>query len=144
MKKLNPEDSSKSNRSNKIFDFFRAQSQTKVDMRDDPDFEKLYLPYLADIHFSLFIDTLMDADRMNRQSGLGSISKESHFLYYLNKVKPRKRFAGKWPKSKRDEMIGLIREYYGYSIPKARQALACLSDKQINEIKRRTKKGGIE
>lgn len=128
--------------SNKIFEFFKSQSHTKIDMRGDPEFDRLYLSYLADTHFSLFIDTIMDANRMNFELGRGTIPKSAHYLYYLNKLRPRKRFTGKWPKRKKDEMIGLIQEYYGYSIPKARQALKCLSDKQIDTIKRRLEKGG--
>lgn len=130
----------------KFFQYLNSLSQTKEDKRTDYDFEDQYDCYKTDLFFSLFIDTIMDANRMNRANGLGiDFSKKAHYGYYLNKVRSRKRFSGSWPKRKKDEMIGIIQSYYGYSVAKARQALEVLSEEQIEQIIKKTKnKGGTK
>jgi hypothetical protein len=40
--------------------------------------------------------------------------------------------------------LEVVQEYYGYSKEKARQVLPLLSDEQINYIKLRIKKGGLD
>jgi hypothetical protein len=60
------------------------------------------------------------------------------YSFYLNSINPCKRYV-KWPKKGSIENLDLIREWYGFSIQKAKAALAVLSDEQIDDIKTRKK-----
>jgi hypothetical protein len=127
---------------NRFFEILNTLSHSKQDQRDSEDFEQLYQPYVADLYFSLFIDTIMDANRMNRLCALGSdIPKSVHYGYYLNKIRPAKRFSKRWPKAEKDDVIELIKDYYGYSTVKAKEALAVLSEEQIKEIIKKSDRG---
>jgi hypothetical protein len=53
-----------------------------------------------------------------------------------------KRKFQSWQKSEVDKNIECVKEYFGYSNNKAKEALRILNDEQIAEIKRRTDKGG--
>jgi hypothetical protein len=79
---------------------------------------------------------------MNRQTALDSeMPKGVHYGYYLNKVRPAKRFSKSWPKAKKDDVIEVIKEYYGYSTLKAKEALSVLSDEQIEQIIKKSDRG---
>ena len=49
----------------------------------------------------------------------------------------------KWIKIEDDAEVEMIKEYYGYSNEKARQALAILSEEQKQKIKEKLYKGGM-
>ena len=59
----------------------------------------------------------------------------------INIICKRKRFS-KWNKPEKESDIEAIKEYYGYSNEKARQALSLLSPDQITIIKKKVTKGG--
>jgi chemotaxis protein CheY-P-specific phosphatase CheC len=69
---------------------------------------------------------------MNRYST--SLDNKLQYEFLLNSIRPKKRFA-KWSKPEQDNDLEVIREFYNYSIPKARQALSCLTNEQIQAIK---------
>ena len=48
-----------------------------------------------------------------------------------------------WQKTEVNSNIQCIKDYFGYSNEKARDALRILSDEQIAEIKEKTNKGGV-
>lgn len=121
--------------------YLNVLSYGKEDLTKEVDFQSIYPRYQVDIYFSLFLDTIMDANRMNLY---WEIPVKSHYGYYLNKVRSRKRFSKNWPKRKKDDLVETIQEYYGYSVEKARQALEILSESQIEQIIIRTKKGGTK
>jgi len=76
---------------------------------------------------------------MNRHYG---IPKNWQFSFLLNSITKKKRFS-KW--SKKDaisESLRLVKEYYGYSNEKAKQALSVLSDEQLAMIEQKLYKGG--
>jgi hypothetical protein len=71
-----------------------------------------------------------------------------HFLdnrlqydFLLNSLRKRKRFA-KWLRASKIKDIEYVKEYYGYSNEKAKQALNVLTDDQIKTIKIILIKGG--
>ena len=74
---------------------------------------------------------------MNR---LHHLDKKLQFDFFLNSLRPRKRFTP-WMKAKKLENLEYVKEYYGYSNEKAR-ALVLLDDKQISAIKNKLYKGG--
>jgi hypothetical protein len=78
------------------------------------------------------------ANEMNRYHHLDN---KLQFDFLINTVRKKKRFS-KWLKADEAEAIEVVKEYYGYSNEKARQALTLLSEHQLNELKKRTYKGG--
>jgi hypothetical protein len=76
---------------------------------------------------------------MNRHH---SIPKEWQFSFFLNTISKKKRFS-KWSKKdKETKSIQLVKEYYGYSTEKAKEALSVLSSEHLNMIEEKLYKGG--
>ncbi len=125
-----------------IFDYLNAINHTKENVIEDSDnpelAEKLYPPYLVNRGLSFFIDTVYLANEMNRHHHLEN---KMQFDFLLNTVRKRKRFS-KWFKAESVEAIDAIKEYYGYSNEKARQALSLLNEEQISQIQLKRYKGG--
>lgn len=124
------------------FEFVNAiNSINKKDLiEDDPDLEKAYIPYLINKSFSYFPDTIMYANAMNLHN---SLENKLQFHYLLNSIRPAKRFS-KWVKKEEKNDLEDIKNYYGYSITKAREALNILSPTQLSTIRKQLQQGGIE
>jgi hypothetical protein len=60
----------------------------------------------------------------------------------INSIRKKKRFGGKWLSQAKLKDLEYVREYYGYSNEKAREALKILSKEQIEHIKSKLYKGG--
>ena len=111
---------------------------SKKNLLLDPQDEKEYVPYVINRCLSYFPDTLLHANEMNR---LSFLDKRLQYEYYLKSIRPRKRFS-KWIKKETADDIGIIKEYFGMSEKKAREALRVLSDDQIKSIKKELDIGG--
>ena len=88
--------------------------------------------------FSAFPDTIAYVNEMNR---LCNLDKRLQFQFFLNSIRPKKRFS-KWLRSTKIKNLEYVKEYYGYNNEKARQALDILDDEQIEHIKRIINRGG--
>lgn len=93
-------------------------------------------PWITNICYSLFPDTIYHANQMNLNSDL---PKDFQLSYYINTIRASKRWR-KWPKKIISEDIKLIQEIYGYSENKAKTALALLSKSQIEQLKKKYNK----
>jgi hypothetical protein len=120
------------------FDFVNAISQSKKDLMEDPAVERLYQPFLVNKALSYFPDTVMYANEMNRRHLTDT---KLQFQFFLNTVRPARRFA-KWVKKQEDDDLAAVMEYYGYSPEKAKSALSILSSDQVITIKEKLEKGG--
>jgi hypothetical protein len=78
----------------------------------------------------------------NEMNGFHFLPKRMQFHYLLNSIRKKKRFGGKWLSQKKVKDLEVVKEYYGYSNTKAKEALNLLSDSQIEEIKMSLSKGG--
>jgi hypothetical protein len=105
---------------------------------DDPLWEKQYPPYIINKCMSHHMDTVMFANEMNQYPGL---DKKLQYDFFINTVRPRKRFSP-WGKKEKVKDIELVKEFYGYSTEKAMQALRILTDNQLEIIKDKLNKGG--
>lgn len=105
---------------------------------EDPAVERLYQPFLVNKALSYFPDTVMYANEMNRRHLTDS---KLQFQFFLNTVRPARRFA-KWVKKQEDDDLAAVMEYYGYSPEKAKSALSILSSDQVITIKEKLEKGG--
>lgn len=116
------------------FDFINSASHTKVDLiktSDDPDTtEKQYNPFLANKGFSMWEDTILHANEMNKMSHL---FKDAQYRYYLSVLRPRKRFS-KWHKVTKDQTLDLIQRYYQCNRTVAKGYLKLLTPENIKQI----------
>jgi hypothetical protein len=124
------------------FDYINAINSSKVDLMtgtaNDQLAEKGYEPFLTNRALSYHTDTVGLANEMNTRHYL---DKKPQFQFFINTVRPKKRYA-KWEKKQKDSDVACVKEYYGYNDVKAQQALTILSAEQISDIKRRIDKGG--
>lgn len=100
--------------------------------------EKSYNPFMINRSLSYFQDTVFFANEMNRYHHLDN---KLQFHFYINIIRKRKRFS-KWNKPELDSDMDVVKEYYGYSNEKARQALTLLTPSQIEELRKKVSKGG--
>ena len=121
------------------FDFINAITYNKNDLMVDDWAEKQYSPYIVNKGLSYGADTVIQANEMNSRPHL---DKKLQFQFLINNIRPKKRY-NKWIKAEKIESIEVIKQYYGYSTDKARQVLPLLDQSQIDLIKQKLEKGGI-
>jgi hypothetical protein len=122
------------------FDFINAINLTKKDLFAENDVaKKEYAPFIVNRGLSYFPDTVLYANEMNRNSG---IPNDWQFAFFLNSIPKKKRFS-KWHKKDAEtESLRLVKEYFGYSDEKAKEALTILTDDHLTMIKEKLYKGG--
>ena len=120
------------------FDYLNSINFTKEDLMIDDVTEKQYNAFMVNRGLSYFPDTVALANEMNRYAHL---DKKLQYHFLINIVRKRKRFS-KWNKPDLERDIEVVKEYYGYSNEKAKQALTLLSPEQITIIKKKVNKGG--
>ena len=120
------------------FEYVTSINDTKKDIMIDDVAEHSYNSFMVNRSLSYFGDTIQFANVMNRYHHLDS-KLQYHFL--INIIRKRKRFS-KWYKPSSESDIEAIKQYYGYSNEKARQALSLLSSEQIKIIEQKVSKGG--
>lgn len=120
------------------FDYLNSINTTKQDIMEDDMAEKAYNSFMVNRGLSYFNDTVLMANEMNLNPHL---DKKLQYHFFINIVRKRKRFS-KWVKPETESDIEAVKEYYGYSNEKARQALTLLSPEQIKIIKEKVSKGG--
>ena len=120
------------------FDYLNSINLTKKEIMIDDDCEKAYNSFMVNRGLSYFQDTIIIANEMNRHHQIDS---KLQYQFLINMIRKRKRFS-KWAKAQKESDIDAVKEYYGYSNEKARQALTLLSPDQITIIKNKVSKGG--
>ena len=121
-------------------DYLNSINYTKKSVMesDDPAWEKNYPSYIINKCMSHHMDTVMYANEMNMHSHL---DKKLQYDFFINIVRSRKRFSP-WDKKQKMNDLEVVKQYYGYSNEKARQALNILTPDQLNFIKNKLNKGG--
>ena len=102
--------------------------------------EREYNPFVVNRALSQHYDCALYANQMNLYP---NTDKLLQYHYYLNTIRSYKRPYQKWHKKDVIEDLDAIKEYYNYSYDKAKDALRVLSGEQLNEIKKKLDKGGI-
>jgi len=120
------------------FDYLNSINLTKTDIMEDDIAEKAYNSFMISRGLSYFNDTVLMANEMNLYSHL---DKKLQYHFLINIVRKRKRFS-KWAKPETESDIEAVKEYYGYSNEKAKEALTLLSPENISIIKKKVSKGG--
>lgn len=122
------------------FEFLNTINYTKKDMMNEnlEEVERGYSSYHINRSLSYFSDTVDAANIINRYHHLDN-KLQYHFL--LNIIRKKRRFS-KWIKADPISDIEVVKQYYGYSNTKAKQALSLLSPDQINIIRQKVDQGG--
>ncbi len=118
-------------------DWLNSINYNKDDLSEDI---KSYPPYIVNRCLSGHMDCVMFANEMNMYSHL---DKDMQYYFYLNSLRKRKRFSP-WIKKEKIEDIDSVKQYYGYSNEKAKQALRLLSESELNYIKSKLDIGGTK
>ena len=120
------------------FEFVNDINFGKSNIMVDDITEKAYNAFMVNRGLSYFNDTVLYANEMNRHHHLDN---RLQFDFLINIIRKRKRFS-KWIKPDTVSDVEVVKEYYGYSNEKARQALTLLTPEQITMIKQKVYKGG--
>jgi hypothetical protein len=107
--------------------------------QDEYDY-KDYKPFVVNRALSYHMDCVLYVNEMNIHTGIDS---DMQYSYLLNTIRPMKRKFQPWQKSEVDKDIECVKQYFGYSNEKAKEALRILNDEQLAEIKIKTAKGGV-
>ena len=123
-------------------EYLNAINHTKERLLDseDEEWEKKYPPFIVNKCVYPFQDTIMLVNEINQ---LPHLDKKLQFDFLLNSVRSRRRFSP-WLKASRIEDLQYVKQYYGYSNAKAKQALDILTDEQISTLKHKLRKGGMK
>ena len=120
-------------------DYLYSINQSKKNiLDDDPDAARKYPAYVVNRCLSSFTDTVLYANEMNKNSHLPP---KMQYDFFINSVKPRKRFSP-WARKDSIDYLDVVKEYYGYNDDKALQALRILTKDQLDNISYLLRKGG--
>jgi hypothetical protein len=111
---------------------------TKKDVLEN---ESDYAPFIVNRSLSYHMDCILYANQMNMNH---SLPKKLQYQYLLNTIRPIKRKFQSWQKQVVVKDLDCVKEYYGYSNEKAKEALRILSDEHIALIKEKLDKGGVK
>ena len=115
--------------------------QTKIDPFKDQEDYKDYVPYVVNRALSYHTDCLPYVAELNR---LNHLDRDMQYRYLLNSIRSMKRPFKKWQKLETDKNLECVKTYFGYSNQKAKEALRILTEEQLDEIRRKTDKGGVK
>lgn len=120
-------------------DIIPSVLSTKKDVLTD-DYEKEYNPYVVNMALSQHIDCILYVNEMNLNS---HIDNKMQYQFYLNILNAKKRSYQKWYKKTESEDLISIKEFFGYSNEKAKEALRILTSDQLTHIKQIVDKSGV-
>lgn len=120
------------------FDFINSITFSKQDLMLTTADEKEYNSFIVNRGLSLFPDTVLFANEMNKNTGL---DKRLQYDFLRTSIRKQKRWS-KWPKKANIKDLDIIKTWYGYSDQKAMAALKVLTNEQINIIKENLNQGG--
>jgi Bacteriophage clamp loader A subunit len=114
--------------------------QTKKNVFKDELDIKDYTPFVVNRALSYHMDCILYVSELNLYP---EVDKDLQYQFLLNSIRPMKRKFQPWQKTSSDKDLECVKEYFGYSNQKAKEALRILNDEQIAEIKAKTNKGGV-
>tara|TARA_R110001606_G_scaffold127144_1_gene261186 strand:- start:898 stop:1278 length:381 start_codon:yes stop_codon:yes gene_type:complete len=107
-------------------------------IEEDTDKIKSYPPFIVNKCLSGHLDSILFANEMNKCHFL---DKDMQYSFLLNSLRKKKRFSP-WIRKEKIDDLDAIKQYYGYSNEKSKEALRILSKEQITFIKSKIEKGG--
>ncbi len=122
------------------FDYVNSILQNKKNLIVDELTEKEYQPFLVNRTLSYHKDCILYANEMNRRH---LTDKKLQYDFFLNTIRSQKRPFAKWVKAEKSEDLECIKQVFGLSDQKAREAKRLLSNEQIQQLKEQTDTGGL-
>jgi len=122
------------------FDYVNSILQNKKNLIIDELTEKEYQPFLVNRTLSYHKDCILYANEMNRRH---LTDKKMQYDFLLNTIRSQKRPFAKWIKTEKSEDLECIKQVFGLSNEKAREAMRLLSNEQIQQLKEQTDTGGL-
>jgi hypothetical protein len=122
------------------FDYVNSILQNKKNLIVDELTEKDYSPFLVNRTLSYHKDCILYANEMNRRH---LADKKLQYDFLLNTIRSQKRPFAKWIKSEKSDNLECIKQVFGLSDQKARDAMRLLSNEQIQQLKEQTDTGGL-
>ena len=122
------------------FDYVNSILQNKKNLIVDELTEKEYQPFLVNRTLSYHKDCILYANEMNRRH---LTDKKMQYDFLLNTIRSQKRPFAKWIKTEKSEDLECIKQVFGLSNEKAREAMRLLSNEQIQQLKEQTDTGGL-
>ena len=121
-------------------DYLNSINFTKKDLMksEDKEWIKKYPAFIINKILSGFQDTIMLVNEVNRNHFL---DKDMQYSFLLNSIRSKKRFSP-FLRANTLKDIECVKEYYGYSNEKAKDALNILTEEQVELIKNTLSKGG--
>ena len=120
------------------FDYINDITYNKKGIMVDDIAEKDYNAFIINRGLSMYQDTILFANEMNKYHHLDA---RLQYDFFINIIKKRKRWT-KWIKPQDIDNLELIKEYYGYSNEKAKSVLPLFSNEELEILKQRIYKGG--
>lgn len=122
------------------FDFVNSITLNKKNLiQENPGCETHYVPFVVNRALSYFPDTVTYAQQMNLRH---QVDNTLQYSYLLNSIRPSRRFS-KWTKREENEDLDIVKQYYGYNNDKAMQALRVLTPEQLQQIRQKLERGGV-
>ena len=121
-------------------EYLNAINHTKEDLMEDSFYEKKYPAWVVNRALYAHPDTILLVNEMNVNNHLDT---KLQFDFLLNSIRSRKRYAP-WLKTSKIKNLELVKEYFGYSDQKAKDALDLLTDHDIDRIRSKLNRGGNE
>ena len=123
----------------KLGDWLYSINQSKKNlMEQDPKLEKSYPSWIINKCLSSFTDTVLFANEMNMSS---HVDKRLQYDFFINSLRPRKRFSP-WSKKESIDYLEDVQEYYGYSYTKSLEVIRILPKSDLEQIRKLLHKGG--
>ena len=123
----------------KLGEWLYTINQSKKNLMDqDPELESSYPSWIINKCLASFTDTVLFANEMNMN---WHISKRMQYDFFINSLRPRKRFSP-WSKKESVDYLEDIKEYYGYSYTKALEVIRILPKSDLEKIRKLLHKGG--
>ena len=113
---------------------------TKKSVINDDIDAKDYKPFMVNRALSFHQDCVLYANELNINH---QVDPDMQYFFYLNTIRSMKRKFQPWQKVENNSNLKSVKEYFGFSNEKARQALRILNNDQITLIKEKTNKGGV-
>lgn len=124
------------------FAFVKSVTQTKQNLMKGTDndalAERAYTAFIVNKALALYCDTVLYANEMNMRPHLDN---RLQYDYFLNIIRKSARYE-KWIKTEGSDDLEAVKQFYGLSNEKAKQALRVLTADQLTLIKTKLDTGG--
>ena len=107
-----------------------------IDVYNESD----YPAWVVNRALSFYPDTILQVNEINQHS---QMPRTMQYKYLLYSVRKKNRYSP-WLKVKLDPGVQLIKEYYGYSVRKAKEVLPMFTNEDLEELKLILDKGGCK